>query len=346
MAETEPTSTAPATDPREETQALVPPLVIGIGASAGGLDALRELLANLADLTDAAVIVTQHGGDPEKPLLPELLQAVTEMQVVAIEDGQRLERGRIHVALPGTLAALEGRNFQIKPIKRGGSRHGLTSIDHLLNSIASSVRQRSVGIVLSGHGTDGTLGLQSITQAGGITMVQDPADAAHDSMPMSAMAGGLVDHVGTPTQLAQRFAGLHRKSGPKPAKPIPKSTRDGQASIREICQILQKQTGHDFLHYKTSTLLRRIQRRMQVLHLARPDDYVEHLRSNSVEAQALFRELLIGVTGFFRDATPSKGCPRPSSTARRDHGARPDLARLGGGLRHRRGSLFDRHAGA
>jgi len=288
----------PAPGSRLNTAA--PSLVVGIGASAGGIEALREFFAALDEHADMACIVIEHLDPLSKNLLPAVLEQFTNFPVEEIADGAAISRNRVFVAPPGRAVELRGHSFALHPLSDPNERR--TPIDIFFRSIAEEVRSRAVGIILSGSGSDGTFGAQAIANAGGMTMAQAPASAKFDSMPQSAIATGVVDHVLAPRQMAEEllaYVGHVAHFGDEDAGP-PESGLIQEALV-EICDLLQRATNHNFKHYKTTSLVRRISRRMQVLRLASVETYVDRLRSDQDEVAQLFRELLIGVTSFFRD---------------------------------------------
>lgn len=275
--------------------------MVAIGASAGGLEALRDLLAALGDPGSFAIVFVQHlnpGGDA---LLPDLLAAATPLSVRIIDHGTPLEPGNLFIAPPRSLVGLSAGAFTLSPIK--DSREPSPSIDHFFHALAAAESVEKVGVILSGAGTDGTLGLKSISDAGGMTAAQDPATAKFDSMPRSAATTGVADHVLPPPAIAAeliRYRQFIAAMGAGSSSEL--LDQEIAEAIPAMTDRLLEATGHNFQHYKVSTLRRRIRRRMQVLRLRQVGCYVDRLRSDRDEAYHLFRELLIGVTAFFRDA--------------------------------------------
>ncbi|QEF98942.1 Autoinducer 2 sensor kinase/phosphatase LuxQ [Stieleria maiorica] len=276
------------------------PLIVGVGASAGGLEAFGELLQHLGDCGRLSLVFVQHR-EPSKPsLLGQLLETSTKMKVVEITERCKLKPGCVYVA-PARMY-LEIQNGAVRPIELGGEDSPLTSIDHFFHSLAGDQAGQAIGVVLSGAGSDGTVGLKSIRDAGGLTFAQDPPSAKYDSMPTSAATIGAADHVGRPSEIAaelRRYAEHVAELGKQDH--LARLHEQIGAAIPLITKHLLKVTGHNFRHYKSSTLTRRIQRRIQLLKLADADEYLTRLQSSDDEAEALFRELLIGVTAFFRD---------------------------------------------
>ncbi|WP_119461001.1 CheR family methyltransferase [Rhodospirillaceae bacterium SYSU D60014] len=275
-------------------------LIVGIGASAGGLPALKAFFHQVPADAGIAFVVLQHISDSERNLLPELLDKMTEMPVVAIERDVSPAPNHVYVTPPSTILSLQGGRFQFRPPRNANESRD--PIDIFFRSLAAEYGPRAVGIILSGGGTDGTLGMEAISGGGGMTMVQDPESAAHAGMPSSATLGGLVDHIVPPVELAAELLAYARHWNDTGAATGATGWSEEIAGrITDICELLRRQTGHNFKHYKTSTLVRRIQRRMQVLHLHDVETYLRRLAEDAQETQALFKELLIGVTAFFRD---------------------------------------------
>lgn len=268
--------------------------IVGIGASAGGLEALEELLDNMPTNTGMAFVVVTHQHPGHTSLLPELLGKGTEMQVVEATDGTTLLPNRVYVGQPGGhLAILNGTLHRMETEKREAPR---LPIDYFFRSLAEDQRERAICIVLSGTGTDGTLGVKAIKGESGMVMVQQPQSVKCAGMPSSAIATGLADYVLSPAAMPTQL--LAYASGPyltaTPAVP--------EEPIQKIFLLLRSRTGHDFSGYKSNTLHRRIERRMNVHQIKRPNDYVRYLQHNPHEIDVHFKELLITVTNFFRDA--------------------------------------------
>lgn len=274
-----------------------PCLVVGVGASAGGLDAFGRLLKAMPVHPDIALVYVQHLDPNHESMLPHLLARDTRMPVEAVRDETPLEGGHVYVIPPNTSLSIEGRVLRLEA--RAGSPDGAKSIDTFLTSLAADQGELSVGIILSGTGNDGTSGLRALREAGGTTLVQVPETAAYDGMPRSAIEAGLADHVLSPEemprQLVELAARLSGEAGSAPAIAIT------DATVEAICEILRARTRHDFSGYKRTTIARRIARRMEALALPGPEAYLERLEQDSNEAGSLFKEMLIGVTRFFRD---------------------------------------------
>jgi len=274
--------------------------VVGIGASAGGLEAYRLLFEDLSADTGMAFVLVQHL-DPQHPsLLAELIGRATRMPVLEATDGVTVAANHVYTIPPNvTLGILHGR-LQVleRVIERG--RH--LPVDAFLCSLAQDRGSQAIGVVLSGTASDGTAGLAAIKAAGGLTFAQDQASAAYWGMPGSAVAAGCADLVLPPQEIARelvRIAShpLLRQRQP----PEPDLGEEATQALDKVFLLLRARTGNDFALYKQSTIRRRIRRRMLVHKLERLGDYVRYLQNTPVELDALFHDLLINVTGFFRD---------------------------------------------
>ncbi|MDD5578550.1 MAG: chemotaxis protein CheB [Methylobacter sp.] len=286
--------------PRNDAEASVLP-VVGIGASAGGLEALQLFLSHLSPETGFAFIVVTHQLAEHISLLPELLNRFTDMPVLTAEDGMLLERNHIYVSPPGkNLSVFKGRlHLMVSPKQN----YANLPIDYFLRSLAEDVQDKSIGIILSGTGTDGTLGLKAIKGVAGMTMAQDPSTAKFDGMPLSAIAMGEVDFVLPAEKMGQRLIEYNESSNFK-RRAIDKNQPDNSIdseSLQKAFILLRNRTAHDFSGYKSTTLKRRIIRRMNIHQIQTADRYIELLQENPVEIDKLFKELLINVTNFFRD---------------------------------------------
>ena len=279
--------------------------IVGIGASAGGLEALEDFFKQVPLESGVAFLVVQHLDPTQKAMLAELLQRVTPMPVREAENAKPVEPDCVYVIPPNTeLSISNGMLHLDKPSQPRGLR---MPIDILFSSLARSQGDRAIAVVLSGMGADGTLGLQAVKALGGLMVVQQPDTAQFDSMPSSAIAAGCADIIGPPAALPglifdyiARFAPVRQVDTLKTdavAQPIDESAN----SLHEIFKLLQDRTRHDFSNYKPNTLNRRIERRMAIHAIETPDLYAKFLGSNPQETDLLFKELLIGVTSFFRD---------------------------------------------
>lgn len=272
--------------------------IVGIGASAGGLDAYKSLLDALPADTGAAFILIQHL-DPHHPsMMADLLGRHTTMTVVQAENDMALEPDTVYVIPPGKFLRLADHGlFLDEPVKERGIR---MSIDHFFRSLAEGRGEKAIGIVLSGTGTDGTLGIREIKAAGGMVMVQKPEEADHDGMPRSAIATGTVDFALPVADMPERIVQFIRHPYLDRSSTAPTSEA-APVAFQEVLRLLRIHTDYDFRSYKTGTIDRRIQRRMGLGQFKELSDYVSHLRDKPEEVHHLFRDLLIGVTRFFRE---------------------------------------------
>ena len=287
-------------DPSPAARTAPPPgvRIVGLGASAGGLDPLEQFLAQVTAASGMAYLVVQHMDPNHKTLLVELLQRTTGMPVHEARDAERIQPNCVYVIPPDAeLTVLAGTLRLAKPAAPRGQR---LPIDVLFGSLARELGERAIGVVLSGMGSDGTLGLQAIKTQGGLTLAQQPESAQFDSMPRSAIAAGCVDIIALPADLPQR---IHSVALIQPAaeQPLTGGPEDDTASLETILALLHERTRHDLALYKSNTLVRRIARRTAVHGLASMAAYAQFLRANAQELDLLFKEMLIGVTSFFRD---------------------------------------------
>ena len=269
--------------------------IIGIGASAGGLETFDAFIQAIDPELNATYILVQHLDPTHQSLLPELLARHAKLPVVQIEDGTPV-RPRTICVIPSA-AGLAIEDGQLSLVDFEAPRGFRRPIDDFFQSLAFDQGPNAAAIVLSGTGGDGTVGLRAVKEAGGIVMAQEPGQARYDGMPSSAISTGLVDFVlpveEMPGTLGRYFAAREGQAR--------HDRTDREELLRRVVEAVRHRTGHDFRHYKVNTLLRRIQRRMQILDVTEPDEYVAALVRSSSEAFALFQDLLINVTAFFRD---------------------------------------------
>ncbi|HEY0339302.1 MAG TPA: chemotaxis protein CheB [Steroidobacteraceae bacterium] len=275
-----------------------PARIVGLGASAGGLEALEQFLANVPRASGLAYVVVQHLDPTHKAMLTELLQRATTMPVREATASRRVEPDVVYVIPPNTeLTVVDGRLQLDAPAQPRGLR---LPIDVLFCSLARDQGDRAIGVVLSGMGADGTIGLQAIKSQGGLTLAQEPESAQFDSMPKSAITAGACDIVAPAAELPRRIVLV--TSGRPPPAPSPVATdADSEKSLHAILGLLRERSKHDLTPYKTSTVRRRIDRRLGVHGLDSLAGYERFVRENPQELDLLFKEMLIGVTRFFRD---------------------------------------------
>jgi two-component system CheB/CheR fusion protein len=271
--------------------------VVGIGASAGGLDALRKLLENTPENTGLAFVVIQHLASGQESMLAEILSRSTKMKVQKIQNFMDIQPNQVYVIPSGKLLTLQKGIFKLQP--KGLS---LKPIDEFLSSLAADKKTQAIGIVLSGTGTDGTEGLQLVKVEGGITFAQDPKSAQYPDMPRNAIESESVYFVLPPEKMGEELSRIAShpqivRSEIETAKQ-PLETKD---SAQTIFGLLKASFGVNFANYKTATTNRRISRRMVISKIETPQEYVAHLKTNPKELQSLFDDLLISVTSFFRE---------------------------------------------
>ncbi|HBA85008.1 MAG TPA: chemotaxis protein CheB [Verrucomicrobia bacterium] len=272
--------------------------IVGIGASAGGLEALEQFLGHVPADSGMAFVIVQHLDPTRKGIMPELLQRVTSLKVLQVKDRTRVQPNFVYVIPPNKdMSILKGHLYLLSPTEPRGLR---LPIDYFFRSLAQDRQDLSVGVILSGMGSDGTLGLRAIKEKAGVVLVQEPATAKYDSMPRSAIDAGLADIVAPADALPEKILAYLRHV-PLIAKPELAMTDNNQSALEKIVILLRARTGHDFSLYKQNTLYRRIERRMGIHQFGKIGSYVRYLQENSQELDLLFKELLIGVTNFFRD---------------------------------------------
>ncbi|MEW6336266.1 MAG: chemotaxis protein CheB [Acidobacteriota bacterium] len=286
-----------------------------MGASAGGLAAFEAFFSAMPSGAEPgmAFVLVQHLAPDHKSILSELFRRYTRMAVSEVESGMVVRPNCAYIIPPNRdMALLNGTLQLLEPAMPRGLR---LPIDFFFRSLAQDQRERAIGIVLSGTGSDGTLGVRAIKGEGGMAMAQDPSSTEYDSMPRNAIATGLVDYVLPPAAMPAQliaFVGHALGTGIREA---PASAADDGTVFRKICILLRAHTGHDFSLYKPTTISRRVERRLALHQIRSLDDYVRYLRQSPAELDALFRDLLIGVTSLFRDpeafaALEAKAIPR------------------------------------
>jgi two-component system CheB/CheR fusion protein len=275
-----------------------PIAIVGIGASAGGLEALEQFLRHVPAGSGLALVIIQHLDPTHKGIMPELLQRATGMKVFQVKDRTRVRPDCVYVIPPNKdMSILHGVLHLLDPAAPRGLR---LPIDFFLRSLAQDQQERSVGVILSGMGSDGTLGLRAIKENAGVVLVQEPATAKFDGMPRSAVEAGLADIVAPVEELPGKILAYLQRT-PLLARTELVLADKTQSALEKTVLVLRAHTGHDFSLYKRNTLYRRIERRMGIHQIHRLAGYVRYLQENPQEVDLLFKELLIGVTSFFRD---------------------------------------------
>ena len=287
--------TTKSTPSRKES---LPFPIVGIGASAGGLEALEQFLRHVPEVSGMAFVIVQHLDPTHKGIMPELLQRTTAMKVYQVRDRMRVKPNCVYVIPPNKdMSILHGVLHLFEPVVPRGLR---LPIDYFLRSLAEDRKERSIGVILSGMGSDGTIGLRAIKEKAGLVLVQEPGSAKFDSMPRSAIEAGLVDLIAPAEQLPEKIIGYLRHARSIVKTELTLEEKD-QSAMEKILILLRARTGQDFSLYKRNTVYRRIERRMSIHQIDMIASYVRYLQENPQEVELLFKELLIGVTCFFRD---------------------------------------------
>jgi two-component system CheB/CheR fusion protein len=275
-----------------------PFLVVGVGASAGGLEAFKEVLQNIPADAGLAFLYVQHLQANQPSLLSDILRKATPLTVRQAEQGQRLEPNHVFLIPPGADMAVEDGILRLTPRQARPVPH--MPIDYLFRSLADIYKGRAVGVVLSGGGTDGTLGMKAIKGEGGITFAQDERSAEYASMPRSAVTDGWVDYVLPPAEIAGRLLQIARHPYTAPDGAAVRGDED-EGAIDKIISLLRSKTAVDFGQYKRNTIVRRVRRRMALRNCATALEYLHQLEGDATEVQNLYQDFLIRVTRFFRD---------------------------------------------
>ena len=290
----------PAAAEVEESEGL-PFLIVGVGASAGGLEAYTELLDALPANPGLALLLVSHLDPEQKSHLAPILSRVSRMPVIEVAEGMAVKSDRVYVIPPGTNMAMTDGHLALTPRPPRPVPH--MPIDHLFRSLAAIQKQRSVGVILSGNGSDGVIALQAIKAAGGVTFAQDDVTARYPSMPRAAVCDGNVDHVMRPRDIAQELERIvHHPYTKQIVHAVPAPAVTGENPVESIINLLRQRMTVDFTHYKQSTIQRRVLRRMALRNIKNPKDYLTLVRGDDSEVQALYQDLLIRVTQFFRDS--------------------------------------------
>jgi len=275
------------------------PPVVALGASAGGLDPLQVFFRHMPGDTGMAFMVIQHLSTQSKSMLGELLQKHTAMKVATVEDLMKVEPNRVYLnPADKHVAVFNGAFHLIDPIRIPGTSF---PIDHFFRSLADDLSERAICVILSGTGTDGSLGLKAVKEAGGMAIVQDPEQAKFDGMPQSAISTGLADHVLPVERMAQEVMSYAGQPYLKAQKKDEPEDKNFTSTMQKILLLIRSVTGSDFTQYKQSTIHRRVKRRMALHKIEAITDYYRYLQENTTEVHHLFKELLILVTSFFRD---------------------------------------------
>ncbi len=280
--------------------------VVGIGASAGGIEVLKAFFEALPARSGAAYVIVLHLSPDHNSTLPDLLRSATDMPVVQVADANLIEANHVYVISPSVLLTLVDGCLRVQPAESPDDRRA--AIDLFFRSLAEAHRERAISIVLSGAGSDGSVGLTRIKELGGITIAQRPEEAEFPSMPRAAITTGMVDLVLSVPEMPQRLMDLwvtasriQIPSAAEPNKSHAVAAEYTERILREIMAILRARTSHDFRQYKRATILRRIERRLQVSGLTDLREYRDYLHEHPDETPLLLQDMLISVTSFFRD---------------------------------------------
>ena len=288
----------PAPQPKEPSMQFP---VVGIGASAGGLAAFEAFFSAMPTDTDTdmAFVLVQHLSPDHKSMLGDLVRRYTRMQVREVRDNMAVEPNCVYIIPPNRdMALLNGALQLLEPVAQRGLR---LPIDFFFRSLAQDQRERAICIVLSGTGSDGTLGVRAVKGEGGLVMAQAIESTEYDGMPRSAIATGLVDYVLAPDKMPAQLMAYANHAFGRGRGPVAGRQHQEEDTLKKICIVLRDRTGHDFSQYKLNTLVRRVERRMAMHQIDQAAMYLRYLQENPAEADKLFGDLLIGVTGFFRD---------------------------------------------
>ena len=274
--------------------------IVGIGSSAGGLEALELLLSNVPSGTSMAFVIIQHLSPKHKSIMADILMKYTPMKILEIQDNQEIEPNCVYLNPPDKNVFIQNRTlFLTKPLQS----HGVNlPIDCFFRSLSEDQGERAVCIILSGTATDGTLGLKAIKGEGGMAMVQDPDSAKYAGMPSSAISTGLVDFILPVEKIPAELIKYVQHPYIERPETFESAKQQLKGYVQEILGMIRTRTGHNFLNYKQTTIRRRIERRMAVHQLDRIENYAAYLKKTPDEIDVLFKDLLIGVTNFFRDS--------------------------------------------
>lgn len=273
--------------------------LVGIGASAGGLETIEVFFSKMPPDANISFVIIQHLSPKHKSIMASLLAKQTRMSVREIDDGTKIEPNRVYLNPPDKNVAVFNRTLHLmEPIKTGAIN---MPIDFFLKSLSEDQKEKAIGIIVSGTASDGTMGIKAIKGEGGMVMVQDPATAKYDGMPRSAIKTDLVDFVLPVEKMPEMLIRYTKHPLLKSPGKMDLFETNVQNQLQKIYALIRSTSGHDFSHYKQSTTQRRIERRLAVHQISKLTDYVLYIQNNPIEIEALFKDLVIGVTSFFRD---------------------------------------------
>ena len=286
-----------STRPRVQSRGKGPAYIVGMGGSAGALEAFDSFFTHMPPDSGLAFVLVTHMDPTHKCMMPELVGRCTTMTVVQVEDQMIVRPNHVYIIPPNKdMSILNGALHLMEP---SAPRGGRAPIDVFLRHLAEDQEDRAIAIIMSGMGTDGTLGVKAIKEHLGLALAQDPRSSKYDSMPKSAIGTGLVDYVASAQELPGKLLGYIRSSAKLPRDIAQERTASNM--LNRVFTLLRAHTGHDFSFYKRNTILRRVERRMNIHQISHIGRYVRFLQENPNELDLLFKELLIGVTNFFRD---------------------------------------------
>lgn len=272
--------------------------IVGVGASAGGLEALQDFFDNMQDEPGVAFVIIQHLSPDYKSFMSELLGRHTNIPIEVATDNVTIENNHIYMIPPKMNMTIAGGKLHLKEII---GRHLNLPIDIFFRSLADDQEDNAIAIILSGTGSDGTLGIKAIKEAGGITMAQDEQSAKFDGMPKSSISTGMIDYVLPPKSLAFELVNYAKHPFVHDATTVETQLMQNQSIFNKLIAILHDSKNVDFSSYKQNTIMRRLEKRISINRFDKVSDYVSYLSVTPKEVSALFNDLLIGVTRFFRD---------------------------------------------
>ncbi|HEX8386206.1 MAG TPA: CheR family methyltransferase, partial [Rubricoccaceae bacterium] len=287
-----------------------PFVVVGLGASAGGLEALEAFFAGLPTADSCAFVVVVHLAPDKESEMADILARSVPLPVTQVTERIAVEKGHVYVIPPNRNLNMGEGELWLTPLETG--RRSRRPVDYFFRTLAGAYGDHAVAVVLSGTGMNGSTGVRAVKEAGGLILAQDPADAHYDEMPRASIAAGVVDVVAPAARLgAEVVAYSDRLRRVQLPTDVPGSLpHDDVRAVQLVLAQLRVRTGHDFAHYKRSTVLRRLERRLHVVGVDTLDAYADHLRSDADEARELLKDLLISVTNFFRDPEPFEAFER------------------------------------
>ena len=279
--------------------------VVALGGSAGAIGALQSFFREMPDQPNMAFVVILHLSPDHESNLDSILGNVTQMPVMQVTEKIKFESNHVYVIPPTHLLTMHDGDIELAELQRETGRR--VAVDLFFRALAETQEARAIGIVLSGTDSDGSIGIKRVKERGGLTIAQEPSDAQYDEMPRNAIETGMVDWILPVEQMPARLVKLLANEGNielpsiHPPHNGHRPTPDAETALRQVLELLEATTGHNFLHYKRATVLRRIARRLQVNGLSNLPQYLDYLRANPAENMALLQDLLISVTNFFRD---------------------------------------------